>query len=351
MLNISSSNESDSLPLPHTRVTLLHNAFAVGPRGDSTRSHIFAFANRVCSQPHALPSRRWHRHRLSTPPAAGEGEGPGARTRRALMHAMGPAGGAERFALFAAAAAAALSAAHGQTAFTDASLKPAAREWCADAAKADAKFGEINTWDVVRVKTFYELFEAPDAGCGSFNADIDAWQMGSVTTLYYMFRTAAKFNQPLNSWRTGSVRSMSSVFFGAAKFDQNIDSWQVGAVKSWTNTFMYATALSDCHKARIYVAWQARNARFKSQFAGTWGQLDATRCATQPTTPFKMTDALIRPAVNAWCAGATAAAAKYGGISTWDTSRVKNMRWLFEGKGAFNADIDSWKTSAVVDMA
>ena len=71
----------------------------------------------------------------------------------------------------------------------------------------------------------------------------------------------------------------------------------------------------------------------------------------KPATPFKMTNALLEQAANAWCADAKAAAAKYGGIDTWDTTGVKTMKDLFKHKANFNVDINSWKTSAVVDMS
>merc|ERR1740138_748423 len=48
------------------------------------------------------------------------------------------------------------------------------------------------------------------------------------------------------------------------------------------------------------------------------------------------------------------ATSNYGGeglISTWDTSRVNDMSYLFYYDPNFNEDISSWDTSAVTDMS
>ena len=39
-----------------------------------------------------------------------------------------------------------------------------------------------------------------------------------------------------------------------------------------------------------------------------------------------------------------------GDISTWDTSNVTNMRYMFYGATIFNGDISDWNTSQVTDM-
>ena len=68
----------------------------------------------------------------------------------------------------------------------------------------------------------------------------------------------------------------------------------------------------------------------------------------------------IHTAVDAWLADPTAAEAAYGHISTWDTSGVTSMSYLFcEGTGSlcntaaasFNEDISSWDTSGVTTMS
>ena len=67
-------------------------------------------------------------------------------------------------------------------------------------------------------------------------------------------------------------------------------------------------------------------------------------------TTSPLIQANIQTAVSAWITNATAATATYGNISTWDTSRVTNMDYLFGGATLFNGDISKWNTGNVTSM-
>jgi surface protein len=73
-----------------------------------------------------------------------------------------------------------------------------------------------------------------------------------------------------------------------------------------------------------------------------------------------MDDSTIRTAVSAWVSDSAAAEAAYGHISTWDTSGVTDLSYLFcdnwncgysnVGASSFNEDISAWDTSGVTTM-
>ena len=41
---------------------------------------------------------------------------------------------------------------------------------------------------------------------------------------------------------------------------------------------------------------------------------------------------------------------KYGEISNWDTSKVTNMEFMFDGASSFNQSLNKWNVSKGVNM-
>lgn len=88
-----------------------------------------------------------------------------------------------------------------------------------------------------------------------------------------------------------------------------------------------------------------------------YATLAPTEAATSsPTTAptdapgFEMTDSNIKTAVNLWASDNSRALATYGHISTWDVSRITNMKQLFYNRKNFNENLSGWNVSAVADM-
>ena len=58
----------------------------------------------------------------------------------------------------------------------------------------------------------------------------------------------------------------------------------------------------------------------------------------------------LQNAVDLWCGNNKKALNKYGHISIWDTSLIKDMSKLFKLKKNFNDNINNWDVSSVTDM-
>ena len=71
----------------------------------------------------------------------------------------------------------------------------------------------------------------------------------------------------------------------------------------------------------------------------------------QESVAFQPADkAALETAVHLWCSDEASALSTYGDISTWDTSLVTVMSYLFSGKSSCNPDIGGWDTSSVTSM-
>ena len=99
--------------------------------------------------------------------------------------------------------------------FTTTTLRTAVTAWCSNAASAEATYGHISGWDTSQVEDMSRLFDRWFSYCGSasatFNEDLSAWDVSSVTTMSSMFYYAYAFNQPLDGWNVSSVVEKSSI--------------------------------------------------------------------------------------------------------------------------------------------
>ena len=91
---------------------------------------------------------------------------------------------------------------------------------------------------------------------------------------------------------------------------------------------------------------------------GTSEPIQAERRLSSPAHVFANRDELLL-ARNAWCANSTAATAVFGGIGTWDVSRVTSLAYLFctysnlgcnPACANFNDAIGTWDTSSVTSL-
>ena len=73
-------------------------------------------------------------------------------------------------------------------------------------------------------------------------------------------------------------------------------------------------------------------------------------CNASVCTSDYFTNKSLRKAVREWTTNSTLANEKYGHIGEWDTSKVTDMRGLFQNQHDFNEYIGAWDVSNVTNM-
>merc|ERR1711970_1251311 len=129
----------------------------------------------------------------------------------------------------------------------------------------------------------------------SFNQPLNEWRVDKVSRMSYMFAWARAFNQPLNDWRVDKVTNMSWMFAGASAFNQPLNDWRLRSDLDTDRMFDGASSFD-----------MNRN----------WG----------------LTNEMLRDWVKRWC---DCNRWQMPPISTWNTSKVTDMRWLFKGQTKF----------------
>jgi surface protein len=79
----------------------------------------------------------------------------------------------------------------------------------------------------------------------SFNQELNAWDVSSVTSMNAMFSSAYRFNQPLNGWDVSSVTDMNVMFYRASSFNQPLNAWNVSKVTNLNFMFFSASSFNQ----------------------------------------------------------------------------------------------------------
>ena len=101
------------------------------------------------------------------------------------------------------------------------------------------------------------------------------------------------------------------------------------------------SALSDANRLLIRCAWAGESA-FDSEYGSSW-------VSGYCPYPFA-TKASLETAVQMWVNDQATALSTYGPLSVWVVSSITDMGDLFSGLQTFNEDISSWDTSGVTSM-
>ena len=127
------------------------------------------------------------------------------------------------------------------------------------------------------------------------------------------------------------------MFTYASQFNADISDWDVSKVTNMINMFKSATAFDQC----LTGEWSESTASKTNMFIGS------SKIASPTNTKDQLKDA-----IDGWISIPTTNCRH---ISTWDTSKVTDMSFLFEDidedeKEDFNADISGWNVSKVTNM-
>jgi surface protein len=146
---------------------------------------------------------------------------------------------------------------------------------------------DLSGWDTTNVISMAGIFSFCTAFTGR---GLEKWNVAKVTNFSYAFAWAFAFNGNISQWDTSSAVTMDSMFYFAQSFAQDVSLFNVTNVESMVSMFEYAT-----------------------EFRG--GDLEQWNVA-------KVVD------MNSMFAHAESFR---GFISTWDTSRSRDMGFMVRG--------------------
>ena len=254
----------------------------------------------------------------------------------------------------------------------------------------------IGDWNVSKVTNMEYMFDFAE----SFNQPIGNWDVSKVTSMERMFSDAKAFNQPLNNWDVSNVIKMENMFSKAKAFNQDLSAWNLtektfhengnlrmeievdvrgqknGILKKyhengqlqnktyWTNNIQddgeVITYHPDGSKARkITVLNGEINGEFFEWYQNgnikTQGTYNNAICHKEKEfdengvllnfKSLKFNHGELELALKVWIDNPKTAETKYGHISNWDTTEVKNIADIYVKAQSLNIDVTNWSLS------
>ena len=197
----------------------------------------------------------------------------------------------------------------------------------------------LNSWNTSNARSFGAMFYYSPL----FNQPLSNWVTNKVTDMGYMFAGAKAFNQPLTTngdrWNTSSVTSMYAMFYDTNAFNQSLNSWNTTNVNNMAFMFWYARAFDNTGQSlntwnTANVIWMHHmfgGSKFNSSISG-WVT------ANVQYMHYMFYDSPFNQPINT-------------SGDSWNTSKVRNMNYMFAYARSFNQNISGWNTSSVTDMS
>src|SRR5690606_23987261 len=132
---------------------------------------------------------------------------------------------------------------------------------------------DLNHWDVSTITQLYHAF----AFTGAFNGDISGWDVSNVTGMWNTFEDAKAFNQPIGGWNVSNVTDMTGTFAGASSFNQSLGDWDIANVTDMVN-MLNGSGLSMSQYDATLTGWAAQQV----QNGITLGADGLEYCAEEP---------------------------------------------------------------------
>ena len=212
----------------------------------------------------------------------------------------------------------------------------------------------VARWDVAGVTAFTQAFRHAKL----FDADLSAWKTSSVTDLSYAFSNAASFKGVgVNKFDVAKVRTLQGTFSGARLFDADLNAWDTSSATSLYAMFLNAASFRGVGVASMNVA---KVYTFSQMFAGVKlfdADLSAwdTSSAIYMTRFFRGATAFTGAGVSSWDVARVkslqstfeAAVVFNGDVAAWQVSQVTDITATFARASAFNINIAKWDVSRV----
>ena len=95
----------------------------------------------------------------------------------------------------------------------------------------------------------------------TFDQNLAAWNVASVSNMAWMFQRTAAWNQNIAAWNVAKVANMDGMFYMAAAFDQNLAGWNVLSVTSMLSASPPTVARSSLLRPHGRIAVPRRRRR------------------------------------------------------------------------------------------